>query len=662
MNGQASPDCPICHSPLPDPTQAQRRRDSFGFSISELKQSHARGCGFCGILLESINRQIQDKIGLDSERYHLLPSKENQRRHVTLYSYESLPHHGLVFYLLDNAQNGSARGSLVSLPQIYGFPRGLETLPEVPPMAECSETWGFISRCIADYVSNHPECNKKPSDPMIVLPSRVLQLASNGTATTVRLVDLDSSTPVKYAALSYSWGYTPTRPPLTTTSKSIAQMRRGIDISQLPSTLRDASIVCSRLGIDMLWIDSLCIIQDDANDWNKESRKMGDIYQNAFFTIVSASSHSCHEGFLNSIRQDSVALARSGPGGACIKARKSVARGHHIRFSESYGEEFDPIDSRAWTLQERVLSTRAVVFTGAEVQWQCRTCKTCECGLGSDETISEPIREQLAGENPGWHTTRAWESFLIEYTKRNLTMEKDKLPALSAIARLLSTTINSEYFAGLWSNSLVKGMCWAVFDTDTYFPTTYIAPSFSWASVVGPVRYKTYSDGEKTRWLARPVSQHIVHRTDDAFGGVSKAYVDLEALLLPARLSNVKGGQSFELQIDCISNIRYLRAEVDGPIKRIAQKDGLNSTLRRFPTPPGGYQPGENAFIDTPIHLMPLCAEGFGPDKTAIWCLLLGSVSDNAGYERLGNATVDVRTAISDFGILEKEKEIVRIF
>lgn len=263
----------------------------------------------------------------------------------------------------------------------------------------------------------------------------------------------------------------------------------------------------------------------------------------------------------------------------------------------------------------------------------------------------------------------AWEFFLTEYTKRSLTMVKDRLPALSAIARLISTSIDSEYFAGLWSNSLVKGMCWTMRQPftgkphrDTYFPRTYIAPSFSWVSVVGPVRYKTSSLGPKPRWLALPVSQYIVHRTDDTFGRVSEAYVDLKAVLLPARLSSVRGGQGFELHIDCIPNVRNTRVEVDGPIKRIAQKYGLSSTLRRFPTPPGGYQPGEEAFIDTPIHLMPLFAEGVALNHTVTWCLLLGSVSDNVGYERLGNATVDVKTAISDFGILDKEKQIIRIF
>ena len=253
------------------------------------------------------------------------------------------------------------------MPQVYSFPRDIKTLPEVPQIGECPETWHFISRCIVDCVSNHPGCNQKPSDATLVLPSRVLQLTSDGKATIVRLVDLNSPTPVEYAALSYSWGHTPARPPLTTTKKSLDQMRRGIDVSQLPSTLRDAAAVCSRLGINMLWIDSLCIIQDDANDWDKESQKMGNVYQNAFVTIISASTHSCHESFLSNMRQGSVALARSGPGDACIKARRSVPRGHHLRIDESYGEEVDPIDGRAWTLQERVLSNRAVVFTGAEV-------------------------------------------------------------------------------------------------------------------------------------------------------------------------------------------------------------------------------------------------------------------------------------------------------
>ncbi|UPL01158.1 hypothetical protein LCI18_012092 [Fusarium solani-melongenae] len=409
----------------------------------------------------------------------------------------------------------------MSLPQVYSFPRDIKTLPEVPQMTKCPETWDFISRWIADCVSNHPGCNQKPSDATLVLPSRVLQLTSDGKATIVRLIDLNSSTPVEYAALSYSWGHTPARPLLTTTRKNLDQMWRGIDVSQLPSTLRDAVAVCSRLGIDMLWVDSLCIIQDDTTDWDKESQKMGDVYQNAFVTIISASTHSCHESFLNNMRQRSVALARSGTGDVCIKARRTATRGHHFRFNESYGEEVDPIDGQAWTLQERVLSSRAIVFTGAEIQWQCRASKTCECGLPSEETISEIIREQLSKANPGWDPNKAWWLFLAGYTRRSLTIVKDRLPALSAIARLMSTPIDSEYFAGLWSNSLIKEMCWTVLPhRNAYFLTTYIAPSFSWVSVVGPMRYRTYTLGPEPHWLACLVSQHIVHRTDNTFGGV----------------------------------------------------------------------------------------------------------------------------------------------
>ena len=115
MDDEASSDCPICHSPLPDPTQAQPRRDPFTFSISELKHSHARGCGFCGILLESINRKIHDKIELESEHYFLTPAKENHRPHVTLFTFNISPGDGLDFYLLSSSCHAlSARNSCLT--------------------------------------------------------------------------------------------------------------------------------------------------------------------------------------------------------------------------------------------------------------------------------------------------------------------------------------------------------------------------------------------------------------------------------------------------------------------------------------------------------------------------------------------------------------------
>ncbi|KAK0727277.1 heterokaryon incompatibility, partial [Lasiosphaeria miniovina] len=89
----------------------------------------------------------------------------------------------------------------------------------------------------------------------------------------------------KYAALSHCWG-SPGQQPFTTTADNLASRQSGIDFQHLPPTFRDAVIVASELGVQNLWIDSLCIIQDDADDWARESIRMAAVYGKAHVTIA----------------------------------------------------------------------------------------------------------------------------------------------------------------------------------------------------------------------------------------------------------------------------------------------------------------------------------------------------------------------------------------
>ena len=92
-----------------------------------------------------------------------------------------------------------------------------------------------------------------------------------------------------YIALSHCWGKNPI---VRTTTSTLAQRKQGIEISLLPPTFRDAIIIARRLDVRYLWIDSLCIIQDDELDWQTESAKMSTIYQHALLTISAGlSSH-----------------------------------------------------------------------------------------------------------------------------------------------------------------------------------------------------------------------------------------------------------------------------------------------------------------------------------------------------------------------------------
>jgi hypothetical protein len=74
------------------------------------------------------------------------------------------------------------------------------------------------------------------------------------------------------------------------TRETINIWKRKIPWDELPKTFRDAIIISRNLGIEYMWIDSLCIVQDDPRDWELEAAKMGEIYSNAFLVIAASSS------------------------------------------------------------------------------------------------------------------------------------------------------------------------------------------------------------------------------------------------------------------------------------------------------------------------------------------------------------------------------------
>ena len=120
--------------------------------------------------------------------------------------------------------------------------------------------------------SSHELCQQRRASRKIKLPTRVIDVGDDQTDP--RLV-IGSGT-AEYACLSHCWGGSQ---PLTTTKATLADRLAGIRLEQMPKTFRDAIIVARQLDLRYLWIDSLCIIQDSADDWSKESAEMGRICQ-----------------------------------------------------------------------------------------------------------------------------------------------------------------------------------------------------------------------------------------------------------------------------------------------------------------------------------------------------------------------------------------------
>lgn len=98
-----------------------------------------------------------------------------------------------------------------------------------------------------------------------------------------------------YVTLSHRWGSTQN---FTTTKANLHSRQSGFTLQDLPRTYRDAAIVTARLGFSYLWIDAICIMQDDPEEWLWESEKMGAIYRHAKCTIASHCSENDDSGFL----------------------------------------------------------------------------------------------------------------------------------------------------------------------------------------------------------------------------------------------------------------------------------------------------------------------------------------------------------------------------
>lgn len=207
------------------------------------------------------------------------------------------------------------------------------------------------------------------------MPKRCLEISLTRASSTLSgVVDNDRlylysfdklTKPHPYATLSYCWG-DPGQQILTVNDNLPEFVDQGIPLSILPRSIRDAVTVTQRLGIRFLWVDALCIVQDDDGYKNLGISHMADIYRNADITISAASASNVADGFLEQRE------TWSGEGlapiwlpwgaGGCIGLYHNLMPALRVH---------DPIHERAWTLQETLLSSRLLVYSKQHHNYAC---------------------------------------------------------------------------------------------------------------------------------------------------------------------------------------------------------------------------------------------------------------------------------------------------
>ncbi|KEF63460.1 uncharacterized protein A1O9_01438 [Exophiala aquamarina CBS 119918] len=351
---------------------------------------------------------------------------------------------------------------------------------------ECTE---LAKKWLTDCVNLHKDCNRtSPSR----RPQRLINIGSDNTK--MRLSE-DKAVCAPYAALSHCWGKSH---PITTKLSTINCRRQNLDWSLLPATFRDAITVTRGLGLSYLWIDSLCVIQDDDRDWEVESAKMGSIYEGAYVVIAASMSSDPDCSFLSPRKNmftDFLEVTYRQKDGShrLVKARPVMVLNKSI----------DPLGRRAWTFQEQRHAVRLLRYSTTELQWNCRTKLGCECeSTHVKASISDIIYGRYCIRDVNSSSEQVfseWQTMLPSYTRRSLTKTSDILPAISGIAEHIYEKTSSSYLAGLWKDNVLSDLLWQVSlylrdDISDYngniwgfsllrTMSTYRAPTFSWASI-----------------------------------------------------------------------------------------------------------------------------------------------------------------------------------
>ncbi|KAF4965204.1 hypothetical protein FSARC_6966 [Fusarium sarcochroum] len=324
------------------------------------------------------------------------------------------------------------------------------------------EALELIKMWIQNCRETHTRCHDPELDPK-KLPIRVLDLHGPDESR-VYLRNI-SQTEGDYAALSYCWG--PGSPGLCTTTKNAhAHQDEGIEVGNLPATIRDTIDVTKKLGMRYLWVDRLCILQDSTEDWTQQAALMCHIYSGAALTLSADSSKSAVDGLfcqsqtLASLEYRAYQDPRQPDNPFVLHKRVN----HSTQESRSQNNT-QPIDQRGWTMQERLTSRRLLHFTAGELVRECRTLLECECRRQSDSSPHLFDRRRMHSIETIYEH---WRSIVSQYTKRVLSKDTDKLPALRGLVTRFQQLISyfegedilDNYLAGLWRGDLVAQLSW----------------------------------------------------------------------------------------------------------------------------------------------------------------------------------------------------------
>ncbi|KAJ9602680.1 hypothetical protein H2200_012874 [Cladophialophora chaetospira] len=376
---------------------------------------------------------------------------------------------------------------------------------------DLARTW--YKRCLR----KHDACAIKQACQITIpiLPTRVIDVKVEGTNPV--LYESSQGEHGEYVALSHCWGDTqPIRIERDSVDNENRLRQESTELAlpplaQWPKTFRDAVTVVRKFKLQFLWIDNTGVIQGDKDDWARESEKMAQYFGDATFTIAANWGDNDDQGLFHNRNP---LLMR--PLRIIAPTREPQYKGFYICVTGptsdySLSDDQTPLTSRAWVLQEGLLSRRILGFGQRCISWTCFSTKSAseDNPIGREvepykhNPLSSiiPMRIQLRLPDHDMMARQkgrnlyfdSWYLTIEDFTRRNMKFKNDVMPAISGLAQAFAPFMDKgdEYVAGLWRNDLKLGLLWTVDRISpqrrllppgrvNFDPSGFTGPSWSW--------------------------------------------------------------------------------------------------------------------------------------------------------------------------------------
>lgn len=490
----------------------------YDFNVLRIRQAAAEGC----LLLACIEKELANASGIRdgllcfAVSYGHDESVASQVESISLRNAETnedeWKSESLIRLFYTPGERSESEGRSMFISSRLDFWKPINQYPGSP------ESLQKMASSLIECLTSHSDCQIRGEQSF--MPTRIIKIKKQHGS--YRAYLQYQPQPALYAALSYCWGGPQTQQ--TVIENVQHRTQNGMKASSLPQTIQDAIKVTFELGLRFLWIDSLCIVQDDPVDRSEQISQMSKIYGSAILTIAASRARMVEEGFLGS-RYEEHLLGRH----CTLPLMNQNGDIGEISAIIMPKEVNEPLDSRGWAFQERILSRRIVDFGIWSTRWICPGVITpnpyFDKGHRMMHRLEEPDTDTSMINPPPSRDAldRTWREDVEEYAARTLSNSTDRILAISGVADRFGRLYQDQYYAGHWAHSLPQDLLWKVRSPGPQQTETdaYLGPSWSWVSVIQPV--SLFNGDSNTELLALFTGCDIkLEATDSPYGAVQR--------------------------------------------------------------------------------------------------------------------------------------------